>query len=169
MSVSVAEPSLQIRDTPKVRSILDKTVQLREAPEVLWVRLGELFPPWEAWKHSPSIPLPDLPKSWVITPLLHAAIPPALHTKAPPPLDPWQLQTLIIQHSARHKKGLRALQHPPALSPCPGWSQDWMGTSAEKPCSDPGTGLPSIIPAGIPQPGWKRSKDFHDGAILIST
>lgn len=82
--------------------------------------MGELFPPWEAWKHSPSISLSDLPKSWVITALLHAAIPPALHTKAPLPLDPWQLQTLIIQALCSSQKGSEGSSASPSLVSMPG-------------------------------------------------
>lgn len=74
---------------------------------------------------SPGISLLDLPKSWVIASILHPAIPAAAHTNASLLLDPWQLHTLIITLCSS-QKGCE----DSSASPCPGWSQDWMGTSA---------------------------------------
>lgn len=84
--VSVAEPLLQVRDTPKVRSVLDKTAAQRGSCGSGWVSYSL---PVRHGNDSPSISLLDLPKSWMAAFLPRAEV----HTNASLPLDPWQLHT----------------------------------------------------------------------------
>lgn len=112
--VSVAQPLLQIRDTPKVRSILDKSVQLRGCCGSGW---GSYSLPVKHGSDSPGISLQDLPKSWMTAFLLHPAIPPAARTNASLLLDAWQQHTLIIQALCSSQKGGEDSSASP--QPCP--------------------------------------------------
>lgn len=66
-----------------------------------------------------SISLLNLPKSWMIAFLLHAAIPAAVRTNSSLLLDPWQLHTLVIQALCSSQKGCEDSSAPPSLVSMP--------------------------------------------------